>query len=452
MSFRISQIFKSAAFAILLCCGALSGQSVTGDLAGTVRDSSGALIPDASIALVNIDTGSLTTTRSNGAGQFQAARLAIGSYTLRADHPGFAPISISDISVELNKIATVNVVLDVAHASAAVTVRESAPLLDTNTAQLQDTFGEHAADSVPLAATGFGVLNLSLLSSGVAGNGGVGVGVGPSVGGQRPRNNNFTVEGVDNNDKLSTGPKVILPTEAVAEFSVLKNQFTAEFGHSSGGQFNVVVRSGGNEVHGTLYEYLQNRSLNAVDLAFQRQGVSENPRRDENRFGGAVGGPIVRNKWFYFANYEYSPIGEESTPAGAILAPTADGFASLSAIGGLSQNNLSVLKQYVPAAATATTSIDVNGVAVPFGPLSIVAPNYRNASAGVLSTDYTVSERDQVRARFIYNRNSFLDTQGVSLPAFYVGNAAANYLLTVRRVPYLYAVLAERIAAWDTTG
>ena len=128
---------------------------------------------------------------------------------------------------------------------------------------------------------------MRLLGAGVASAGGVGVGTGPSVGGQRPRNNNFMIDGVDNNRKDVTGPVLAIPNDAVAEFTVLQNQFSAEFGHSSGGQFNTVLRGGTNEIHGIVYEYLQNRDLNAIDQANKRQGIFTNPRYDQNRLGGA---------------------------------------------------------------------------------------------------------------------------------------------------------------------
>src|SRR5207248_7326888 len=117
--------------------------------------------------------------------------------------------------------------------------------IDTTTAQLQSTFeSEHIVNTPIIETAGnfFGALNLSLLSAGVASNGGVGQGVGPSVGGQRPMNNNFMVEGVDNNNKTITGPLVSVPTEATAEFTLIQNQVGTEFGHSSGGQFNTEIK------------------------------------------------------------------------------------------------------------------------------------------------------------------------------------------------------------------
>src|SRR6185437_13419578 len=122
-----------------------------------------------------------------------------------------------------------------------------------------------------------GVLNLSLLAPGVTQSGGMGYGYGPSVGGQRPTNNSFNVDGVDNNRKDVTGPVVSISNEAVAEVSLLLNQFAPEFGHSSGGQFNTVIKSGTNGVHGSIYDYLENRNLNAIDQLFQNQGLTKNP-------------------------------------------------------------------------------------------------------------------------------------------------------------------------------
>src|SRR5579862_8817150 len=195
-----------------------------------------------------------------------------------------------------------------------------------------------------MSSSGSGVLNLSLLQAGVASSGGVGYGTGPSIGGQRPTNNSFNIDGVDNNRKDVTGPVVYVSNEAVAEFSLLQNQFSPEFGHSSGGQFNTVIKSGTNQLHGSLYDYLLNRNLNAIDQLFQNQGLRDNPRFDSNRLGASLGGPILKNKWFIYGNYEYNPVGRNSTPAGGVNAPTAAGYATLAGLSGISQTNLSVLR------------------------------------------------------------------------------------------------------------
>jgi hypothetical protein len=222
--------------------------------------------------------------------------------------------------------ATANLTLQVGSVQNVVEVSAAATVIDTTTAQVQTSYSSNQIVGLPIIESSnalFGALNLSLLSAGVSSNGGVGQGVGPSVGGQRPMNNNFMIEGVDNNNKTVTGPLVYVPTEATAEFSLMQNQVGAEFGHSSGGQFNTVVRGGTNELHGSFYEYFQNRHLNAVDQSFARSGITTNPRYDQNRLGASVGGPIKKDKLFFFANFEYAPFGYALTTASAVETPTA---------------------------------------------------------------------------------------------------------------------------------
>src|SRR5262249_32615287 len=149
-----------------------------------------------------------------------------------------------------------------------------------------------------------------------------------------------TIEGVDNNRKDVTGRNVAVPSEAAAEVTVLQNQFSAEFGRSSGAQFNVILKSGTNALHGAAYEYLENRNLNAVDAAFARQGIQSNPRYASSILGGSVGGPVVRNKLFYFGNFEYSPTGREASAASTTMAPTAEGYGRLASLRGVSSTNL----------------------------------------------------------------------------------------------------------------
>jgi hypothetical protein len=239
-------------------------------------------------------------------------------------------------------------------------------------------------------------------------------------------NNNYMIEGVDNNNKTVTGPLVYVPTESTQEFSLLQNQFNSEFGHSTGGQFNTIVKGGSNELHGSFYEYFQNRKLNALDQSFKRQGVTDKPRYDQNRVGGSVGGPIIQNRWFYFGNFEYAPLGQASTVAAPVRAPTAAGYALLdampalnaSATAGVSKSNLGMLKQFVPPAPVADSTTSVNGVNIPIGILPISGPNYINQYALVASTDYALNPENQLRGRFIYNRLDKLDT-AANLPAFW---------------------------------
>jgi hypothetical protein len=306
---------------------------------------------------------------------------------------------------------------------------------------------------LPLASIGqpglnFGALNLSLLSAGVTSSGGVGVGIGPSVGGQRPRNNSFTVEGTDNNRKDVTGPVVYIPNESTSEFTLLQNQFAPEYGHSSGGQFNLIVRGGTNAFHGQIYEYFQNRNLNAVDQLLANQGTYTNPRYDQNRLGATIGGRFIKDKLFFFGSYEYNPLGLSSVPPG-VFGPTAAGFAALSNVPGLYQTNLNILKQYLPVAPVASSltlicpgvpssncAPDSSGhgpagsVPVPIGPLPLASPNYTNEYTWLYSMDYNISASDQLRGRIISNRITAIDNTP-NLPQFFGLRPTHQYLFTL---------------------
>src|ERR1700758_3111593 len=239
--------------------------------------------------------------------------------------------------------STLQITLEIKGAVTSIEVSGVAPALDTTTSQINSTFDSKLAADLPVSAVTGGVLNLSLLSAGVSA-GGVGAGTGPSIGGQRPRNNNYTIEGVDNNDKSVTGPLVTIPNDAVAEFSVLQNQFTPDFGHSSGGQFNTIIKSGTNSFHGDAYIYSENRKFNAIDQSVINNGLTSNPRYDNNRMGGVFGGPIIKNKLFFFGALEYNPIGAAAVLGSPVCAPTSAGYSALAALPGISATNLAILQ------------------------------------------------------------------------------------------------------------
>jgi hypothetical protein len=409
------------------------GQTIDANLVGSVIDPTGAAVPNTTIEITHVATGTKTTTKTNADGQYRFNNIPVGFYNLSAKADGFAAAGLKNLDIQLSKTSTANITLQVGTVSTTVDVAEVGAVIDTTTAQLQSNFDARQIVNVPIIENSnglFGALNLSLLSAGVSSNGGVGQGTGPSVGGQRPMNNNFTIEGVDNNNKTVTGPLVYVPTEATAEFTLLQNQVGAEFGHSSGGQFNTVIKGGTNSTHGSLYEYFQNRNLNAVDAIYANQGIRSNPRYDQNRLGGSVGGKLIPDKLFYFANVEYAPLGVGSTVSTPVLAPTAAGFSLLDAMN-LSKQNYSVFKQYVPAAPVANgETTTVNGVKIPLGVLPISGANYTNFWTFLGSVDYNMSERNQIRTRFINNRSNALDNNA-NLPAFWTTLPQRYYLVSV---------------------
>ena len=423
-------------------------QVISGDLVGTVFDKTGAVVPNASVEAVNVDTKVKYTAQANEAGEYRFNNLPVGKYDVSVMATNFATTTVSGLTVELNKTTSLPITLEIKGAVTQVEVSGAVATLDTTTSQITNTFETKLNQDLPTATVGLGVLNLSLLSSGVASSGGIGAGTGPSVAGQRPRNNSFTIEGVDNNNKSVTGPLVTVPNDAVAEFSVLQNQFSPDFGHSSGGQFNTIVKSGTNQVHGDAYIYSQNRNFNAVDQSTRNSGFTSNQRFDNNRMGATVGGPIVKDKLFYFGAVEYNPVGQASVPSAPVCAPTAAGYSALNGAAGVSANNLAIMEKYVAPASAAEVAPtkknlcgsgqlangesfeSVNGVQVPEGVLSFSGPNYTNNWAAVGSIDYNISASDQLRGRYVYNSTVGIDI-AATLPVFYQNVPNKFHLVTI---------------------
>ena len=445
---RTFKAFLSLFFAMIVAMSWVAppahAQAISGDLVGAVVDTSGAAIPNVTVTAVNTATNVRSTGATNATGDFRIGNLPPGAYEVSAAATGFATATLKGVAVELNRTTTANLKLAVGTLATTVDVSDAGALLDTTTAQVQQTYAAQQLQDLPMATNGNGVLNLSLLQSGVASSGGTGYGTGPSVGGQRPTNNSFTVDGVDNNSKSVTGPVAYIPNDNVAEFTLLSNQFRAEYGHSSGGQFNTIVKTGSNTLHFSLYEYFRNRELNAVDQLFRNTPTSL-PRYDQNRLGANIGGPILRNKWFIFGGFEYNPYGGAAS-SGTIYAPTAAGYSTLAGIANISQTNLSVLKTYAvaPSVSAGAPTVTVGGISVPTGSIPVVGPNFQNAYYTVISSDYNFSDKDQLRGRYIANKYSSIST-GANLPVFYTPTPDTNYLSTAAWYHTFSAMLVNEV-------
>ena len=212
----------SAGLMLTVGLGVSRGQVTDGNLVGTVLDPTGARVSGASIDAENLSTGVRSTAKADAAGQYRLNNLPVGRYSLTFSAMGFSKAVVSPVVVELSKTATVPVTLKVGAITETVEVVATASLIDATTAQIFNIYPTRLATDSPVAANlSGGYLNLSLIGAGVASSGGVGAGTGPSVGGQRPRNNNFTIEGTDNNRKDITGPVAVIPNDAVAEFAQL---------------------------------------------------------------------------------------------------------------------------------------------------------------------------------------------------------------------------------------
>ncbi len=451
--------FRGAAATFALVAVSATGQVTSGNIAGVVKDSTGAVLPNAVVNIISESTGVVVKATSNSSGQYLVQNLLPAAYDITVTVAGFSPTTLKAVTVTLNTTVTADMNLSAGQQTSVVEVTaSSADVLDTTTQNLTTSFDTQELSTLPSTSVGLGVLNASLLSPGVASTGGLGIGIGPSIGGQRPRNNNFMIEGIDNNNKAVTGPLVYVPNDAVGEFTLITNQFSPEFGHSSGGQFNTNVISGTNTFHGRLYEYFQNRNLNAASGI--DGGKIPNPRFDNNRYGGQLGGPVLRNKLFFFANYERNTIFQNASYY--LCTPTAGGLATLKTLDtgyGFSANNLNQFETYLPAAtltgpggAGVDASIDNACGAQATGPQFTTVANTAGTAttniplgnylvnAGipqiedVLTTaaDYTISSTDSFRARYIFNTETTTDNAANSiLPVFYTGQPFKYHLIAL---------------------
>ena len=242
------------------CVFSAHGQATTGGIRGVVTDQNGAVVSGAQVTLTRKSTGGTQTAQTTTSGQFEFTNLQPGDdYSLSVEAPNFKNTSLTDVRVSVNQTTDLPVQLAPGLVTEVVTVTAGgAELVDTTSANLSKAFSsrqvvELAQTTAGPAGSPAGVNNLALLAPGVTSSGGVGVGTGGSVGGQRPRNNNFMVDGVDNNDKSVTGPQSYISPDEVAEFTLLQNQFSAEFARSNGGNFLTVTKSSTNDFHGTAY-------------------------------------------------------------------------------------------------------------------------------------------------------------------------------------------------------
>ena len=299
--------FFVSIISLLLIAGPAFAQSNTGEIAGTVHDAQGAVVPGATITITSTETGLVRTASTPDNGAFRFPALPSGIYALSAEKSGFAVAKLARIEVRVNEVSTAEVALAVAQSTQTVTVESSVTLTDTESAHLGGVINESQVTTLPLNGRNFA--QLALLNAGVSASGGGGGqqggegGVsGYSSNGQRSTSNNFMVDGVDNNN-YEAGSVAQLPSiDSIQEFQVQTNNYAAEYGRSSGSIVNLVTKSGTNQIHGSAYEFFRNNVLDArnffADPAFSA------PALRLNQFGGTLGGPIQKDKTFFFGNYE----------------------------------------------------------------------------------------------------------------------------------------------------
>src|SRR3954468_16383458 len=291
------------ALGILLSCCLMQAQSTGGRIIGRVTDTSGAVVPGAKITLTNEATGVDYNSQSGGNGDISVLQLPVGVYTVTVDHGSFKKYVRKGVRLELNQVLNLQIAMQLGSATEVVNVTRETPLVGTSSTQLGTAIDAKTITGVALG--GRDTYQLLQIQPGVTSTGGADLFYGSdqsgavSVNGGRGRTNNFTVNGGDGNDLFVNAPAIQPSPDAIQEFRVISNTFDAEYGRNSGSVINVVTKSGTNKWHGSLFEFYRNGGLNA-------KGYFDPyvPALIQNQFGGTFGGPIHKDKTFFFLSYE----------------------------------------------------------------------------------------------------------------------------------------------------
>ena len=300
----------------LLTFLALDGWAGTGgSVSGTVKDVSSAVITNATVNAINVETGVQHQVTTNGQGFYSFPDLAIGRYNITIQKTGFNPYQRTGITVDANSALVVDAVLEVGVRAQAVTVNENAVRVETSDTQIGEIISGAKIAAVPLDGRSYtdllalqpGVVPATSLTSNTQQDVGVSAlspsgGLNPgtiSINGQREFSNAFIVNGSDAEEDVNSGAAIIPNLDSIAEFRILTSNFDAEYGGHSGGQINVVTKSGTNQFHGDAFEFLRNTNLDARNYFSPARGTF-----DQNQFGGTFGGPIRKSKIFFFADYQ----------------------------------------------------------------------------------------------------------------------------------------------------
>jgi outer membrane receptor protein involved in Fe transport len=290
---------------MILAAVNVAAQQITGNIRGTVLDASGAVVQAAAVTARQMETGRTRTTFTDGSGAYVLVELPVGHYTLEASARGFQKYLQQGISLDVNETANIPVHLAVGTETERVQVMADAQLIQSTSSSLGLAVVERELLDLPLDGRNFS--QLGLLQPGVVpltaglkeAGGSLRDGQAYSVNGQRPESNNFLIDGANNGNAVDAGFVLRPPIDAISEFRILMHNANAEFGQSTGSTTNIVTRSGPNAFHGAVWEFLRNDAMDASDFSTH----SVQPLK-QNQFGGTFGGPIVKDRSFFFAYYE----------------------------------------------------------------------------------------------------------------------------------------------------
>jgi hypothetical protein len=368
-------------FSILLVAGSLSA-SPTGSIIGLVKDPSRAAVPGAKLTLTNLATKANLEAVANSDGGFQFVQLAPAEYSLLAEASGFKKFQATQVLVQVDQITHLDIPLEIGSISEVVEVAAVAPLLESDKSTLSHVVESRVISNMPLNARQF--LDLVLLTPGVL-PAAVGVqGGGFNVAGARSQSNLSLLDGVSNMAMdVNTPINTFRITDAVQEFAVQTSVATPEFGRGTGGQVNIVTKSGANQFHGSAFEYLRNSKMDAADFFTNKLGGTKNPLH-RNQYGATLGGPIIRDKTFFFVSWEgfrqVAPtVSATRVPTNAERATVSDPISK-------------ALLEFWPAPNTVSPGSTINFIA------NVRASAFDNT--GLVRLDHNLTQRDRLTVRW----------------------------------------------------
>jgi len=305
---------------LALCPVEAVGQLVFGTISGSVTDPSGAVIPNAMVKVSNVNTGVVHTFKTNEAGIYNATSLTPGVYKVEATAPGFKTAVVSAITLEVNANPRVDIALQVGTTSETVDVVAEAPLLQTQQSNLGQTVAERQIELLPTRRNLYSLLPLAAGVSQQAACDGCGNNGNMRINGDRPRTQDYILDGTTINAPVFGGQAVNPALDSIQEFRVETNSMSAEYGKAGGGIIIAVTKSGTNQFHGSAYWYNQNEKIRARNF-FENPATPKNPF-GQHEFGGTIGGPIHKNKLFFFTDYQ-GLRAEETTPVVNQVVPNS---------------------------------------------------------------------------------------------------------------------------------
>jgi Carboxypeptidase regulatory-like domain/TonB dependent receptor len=331
--FVISRTRQLLAFLLLtFSCAIVTLAGVGGRISGTVKDASGAVVPKASVSLTNTGTGMRQTLTTDDKGVFAFLDVQVGHYDLEVASAGFRPYERKGVAVDANDALVVDAVLEIGGKNETVTVDETAAHVETLSTQLGEVITGAQMTAVPLNSRSFtdllalqpgvapatSITSLTVQDVGAAAlfpSGNLNPGT-IAINGQREFANSFIVNGSDSEEDVNNGTAIVPNLDSIAEFRILTSNFDAEYGEFSGGQINVVTKSGANDFHGDAFEFLRNTNFDARNYFSPTRGSF-----DQNQFGGTFGGPIRKNKVFFFVDYQGTRL-TQGVDTGNIAVPS----------------------------------------------------------------------------------------------------------------------------------